>query len=124
MRNIIMTIAEHIDYWIKSSNDDFDGLNYIEYAKSFVDSIIKKGIDIKVAKVFGSYVKNQQHEYSDIDILLVADVFKGVGFIDYSLISKELVEFYNIHARTYSMQDYDDGDPFIDEIKQNSVSLI
>lgn len=119
-----MTIDEHIDYWINSSNDDFDQINYLDYARTFVDSIIKKGIDIKVAKVFGSYVKDQQHEYSDIDVLLVSDVFKGVGFIDYSLISKELVEFYNIHARTYSTQDYYDGDPFIDEINQNSVTLI
>ncbi|MBM2814036.1 MAG: nucleotidyltransferase protein [Ignavibacteria bacterium] len=95
----------------------------IKYAQEFVDKVIAKGINIKYAKLFGSYSKNTQTVDSDIDILLVSDEFKGVGFIDNVLIANELYEFEYIQVKTYSVNDYEEGDPFVEEINKSALQL-
>jgi uncharacterized protein len=101
----------------------FAGNDYIEYARSFVNRIRSKGIDIRIAAVFGSYARNQQNQDSDIDVLLVSDRFVGVGFRDFSLIAEELIAYDMIQARTYSVEDYEEGDPFLDEIHKTSIKI-
>ncbi len=97
--------------------------NCINYTQEFVKRIKNKGIDVKIAKIFGSYSKNQQNEYSDIDVLLVSENFLGVGLIDNLLIANELVDFDLIQVRTYSIADYEEGDPFIDEINKSAILI-
>lgn len=97
--------------------------NCITYAENFVHQLKRKGIDISTAKLFGSYSKGLQTEDSDIDLLLVSDRFVGVGFIDNLLIADELIDFDLIQARTYSLDDYSSGDPFIDEINRNCINI-
>jgi predicted nucleotidyltransferase len=95
----------------------------IKYAQEFVHRVVSKGIDIKYAKLFGSYSKNTQTPDSDIDIALVADAFIGVGFIDSSLIVDELYEFDIVQVKTYNSKDYEEGDPLIDEINRTGIVL-
>lgn len=95
----------------------------IKYAQNFVDRIRKKGINLKIVKLFGSYSKNSQKEDSDIDLLLVSDKFVGVGFIDFQLIADELIDFDLIQAKTYSTEDYEEGDPFLEEIEKTSILI-
>lgn len=97
--------------------------NCIEYAAEFVRKLNSKGLDIRIAKLFGSYVKGLQNENSDIDLLLVSDKFVGAGFIDYKLIADELIVFDLIDAKTYSWDDYSKGDPFLDEISKTSITI-
>ncbi len=97
--------------------------NCIAYAEKFVNRLKSKGIEISVAKLFGSYSKGLQTEDSDIDLLLVSDRFVGAGFIDNLLIADELIDFDLIQARTYSLEDYSAGDPFIDEINRNCINI-
>ena len=73
--------------------------------------------------LFGSYAKNTQHEFSDIDLALAADEFTGVGFIDIKLFVKILKNFINIQPRTYSTEDFYKGDPFIEEIKKTGIEI-
>ncbi len=95
----------------------------IKYAQNFVDRIRKKGINLKIVKLFGSYSKNSQKEDSDIDLLLVSDKFVGAGFIDFQLIADELIDFDLIQAKTYSTEDYEEGDPFLEEIEKTSILI-
>ena len=97
--------------------------NCIEYAAEFVRKLNLKGLDIRIAKLFGSYVKGLQNENSDIDLLLVSDKFVGAGFIDYKLIADELIDFDLIDAKTYSWDDYLKSDPFLDEISKTSITI-
>lgn len=97
--------------------------NCIAYATDFVRKIRNKGIDIKVAKIFGSYSRDNANELSDIDLLLVSDKFDGVGFIDFKLFSQELVDYDKIQVRTYSIKDYEEGDPFLVEIEKDAITI-
>ena len=49
-----------------------DALNI---ARQYVSNLNRAGIEIYKAYLFGSYARNQANEGSDIDILLVSDVF-------------------------------------------------
>ena len=57
-----------------------------EFAINKVTDLAKEikasGLNLKKIILYGSYVKNTQHEWSDIDVALVADEFIGVGFED------------------------------------------
>ncbi|MFA7627380.1 MAG: nucleotidyltransferase domain-containing protein [Candidatus Kapaibacterium sp.] len=97
--------------------------DYLDYSTNFVKSIAKKDIGLRYAKLFGSYAKGNQNCDSDIDILLVADKFVGAGFIDNWLIANELVKFDVIQVKTYSYEDYIEGDPFIEEINKYAVNI-
>ncbi len=95
----------------------------IKYASEFVAKLKNKGIDIQIAKIFGSYSKDSANEFSDIDLLLVSANFKGAGFVDYKLFAQELIDYDRIHVRTYSYEDYQEGDPFIDEIEKSAIVI-
>lgn len=101
----------------------FNKIESLEYAQEFVRKVIAKGINIKYAKLFGSYSKGSQTPDSDIDILLVANDFVGVGFIDNTLFADLLVEFDAVQVKTYSVEDYEEGDPLVDEINSTSIIL-
>ena len=93
----------------------------IEYVSKFLLKLKIKGIKIRTAKIFGSVSQDSINDNSDIDLLLVSENFSGANFIDYQLFSKELVEFDKLHIKTYSCKDYDEGDPFIEEIENKSI---
>lgn len=95
----------------------------IEYAQRFVNRLISKGIKIEHAKLFGSYSKNLQSEFSDIDVLLVGKDFTGVGFIDNKMMAEELFEFEIVQVKTYCLEDYNEGNPFWDEIISSGIDL-
>lgn len=47
----------------------------IEIARQYVSNLNKGGLTIYKAFLFGSYARNEASEDSDIDILLVSDIF-------------------------------------------------
>ncbi|RLD51202.1 MAG: hypothetical protein DRI94_06660 [Bacteroidetes bacterium] len=95
----------------------------IKEVKSFAKELRSSGITLRKVILFGSYAKNTQHEFSDIDLALAADEFTGVGFIDIKLFVKILKNFINIQPRTYSTEDFYTGDPFIEEIKKTGIEI-
>jgi uncharacterized protein len=74
--------------------------------------------------LFGSYAGQRQHEHSDIDVALVADEFIGVGPVDIKLFISILHNYALIHAKTYSTQEFKEGDPFLEEIKKTGMELM
>lgn len=95
----------------------------IELVRKFANELTDIGINLKKVILFGSYAKQQQHEYSDIDVALVADEFIGVGFVDIQKIVKVLKKYIEIQPKTYSPQDFNEGDPFIDEVLNTGIEI-
>jgi predicted nucleotidyltransferase len=53
--------------------------------------------------IFGSYAKNQHGEWSDIDILIISDYFKGVNILDRFKFLQEL-KIGRIEAFAYTYE--------------------
>jgi hypothetical protein len=82
-------------------------------------------INLRKAILFGSFVRNQQHEWSDIDIALVADEFIGFGYEDKKYFANINIRhpYSMIQTRTYSTSYFEKGDPFIDEIIKTGIVI-
>ena len=76
---------------------------------------------LRQAVLFGSFARNEQHEYSDIDLALVADTFTGAAFIDIKPFIRFLVRHVDIEPHTFSPEQFTDGNPFVQEIKRTGI---
>jgi len=56
--------------------------------KKYIEKLEENRIPIRQAVLFGSYAAGGYHEWSDIDIALVSDVFEGIRIKDRSKIRK------------------------------------
>jgi len=50
--------------------------------KQYAQTLTEHGINFKHIYLFGSHAKNQEHKWSDIDVLVVAERF-GKDYFDY-----------------------------------------
>ncbi len=50
----------------------------IEIVGNYAKEIAQQGVHLRYAILFGSFAKGTQHEWSDIDVALVADEFTGL----------------------------------------------
>jgi predicted nucleotidyltransferase len=95
----------------------------IKTVEAFAKDIKNSGISLRKVILFGSFAKDKQHEHSDIDVALVADEFIGVGFIDIELFVKFLINYIRIQPKTYPTDYFEEGDPFIEEIKKTGIEI-
>lgn len=98
----------------------------IEYLTKIAKEIERSGIHLKRVILFGSYAKNEQGRWSDIDVAFVADEFKSIGPEDVKLFSKILVKYrdLDIQPRTYNTKDFTPTkDPFVEEILRSGKEL-
>jgi predicted nucleotidyltransferase len=97
----------------------------IEKVSRFAAELKALGIHLKKVILYGSYASNRQHEWSDIDVALVADEFTGFGFEDCKYFSRINIrdEYLDIETRTFSTADFEKGNPFIEEIKKTGVEI-
>ena len=99
----------------------------IEKVYSFVQTVKKSGIQLKLVVLYGSFSRNEQHEDSDIDVALVADKFTGNGFKDFDIFGKTLIQkqFSIIQPRTYKTCNFTpDKDPFVEEILRTGIEIV
>ena len=88
-------------------------------------SLKKHKIPIRQAILFGSYAKGSYHEWSDIDIALVSDIFEGNRIKDRSKIRKiTLSVSCDIEVLPYSPKDFTNEDPFVKEIIDSGIKII
>jgi uncharacterized protein len=98
----------------------------IKTAHEFVKAILESGFPLKKAILFGSYVRNEQRAYSDIDLALVADEFIGVGyfdikhFVDVKISHKK---YTPIETHTFNTAYFLEGDPFTQEIERTGKTI-
>lgn len=95
----------------------------IKKVEKLVSDVQVLGIHLQKAILFGSYAKNKQRKYSDIDVALVADEFSGVGFEDIPLFISALRNNYMIQPKTFSTAYFKKGDPFIEEIIKTGIEI-
>ncbi len=101
----------------------FTQRDIIEQLKQLSNEIVSKGINLKKVILYGSYAKNLQREDSDIDVAIVADEFIGFAYEDIKLINDILLKNINIQPKTYPTEYFNQGDPFIEEIKKTGIEI-
>jgi hypothetical protein len=96
----------------------------INTAQDYVREIRAQGINLHKAFIFGSFVKGTQHEWSNIDVMLVADEFQGLPQ-DMRLFCQICLKkpYIRIEAQTYPTDYFYEGDPFIAEVVRTGIEL-
>jgi len=95
----------------------------IKTAEKFVSDCMKSGINIEKAVLFGSYAKNEQHRYSDIDIALISNQFTLNFLKNNKLTSKINIYYPDIEVHHFNTDYFYSGDPFIFEINETGYEL-
>jgi len=98
----------------------------IKTVKNYAKEINKTGVNLRRVIMFGSFAKGTQHQWSDIDVALVADDFLGVGFLDRQRFSSIGIKkpYIRIEPITYPTDYFVESDPFIEEIKNTGIEII
>jgi predicted nucleotidyltransferase len=97
----------------------------IKIARKYVQAVRDTGVSVRQAYLFGSFAKNMQHKWSDIDIAIVADDFTGIAAIDKDSFRHLhlLPQFMAIEVHTFPTGRWLEGDPFAKEILKNAIQL-
>ncbi|MDR1405782.1 MAG: nucleotidyltransferase domain-containing protein [Prevotellaceae bacterium] len=97
----------------------------IKIAEDYAREIEAQGVHLDAVILFGSFARGTQHEWSDIDLALVADEFTGLGFIDKKLFPYIGIKqpYLRIESKTYPTEYFRTGDPFIEEIKREGIVI-
>ena len=104
----------------------FTQKSVIGYLRNITSEIQHTGLRLRKVVLYGSYAKNQQHKWSDIDVAFIADEFIGIGFEDTKLFSPIMIKYpkLNIQPRTYNTKDFSpDKDPFVEEILRTGIEI-
>ena len=100
----------------------------INRVRQFVYDIQLRGIALSHVILFGSYARNEQHDYSDIDIALVSDSFEGLSIVDVEPFRDIKIQspYKLLELHTYNTADFERGDNgFIDEeIKPKGIMIL
>ncbi len=95
----------------------------IKQAKEYVDLCRKMNLRIKRAILFGSQSTGTAHDDSDIDLLLVSDIFKNNTLDNWKLLAPVTARLFNVEPHPYPEKKFLKGDPFIDEIRRTGIEI-
>ena len=97
----------------------------IETVRNYAIDIEARGVHLRTVILYGSFAKGTQHEWSDIDVALVADEFTGFTFNDCKLYSGLGIRksYIRIEEKTYPTDYFNQGDPFIEEILRTGIKI-
>jgi predicted nucleotidyltransferase len=97
----------------------------IDVVEDYTREICNSGVNLRKVILYGSFAKGTQHEWSDIDVALVADEFEGLPtdhrYFSFIGIKKP---YRRIEANTYPTDYFKKGDPFIEEIKNTGIEIM
>ncbi len=91
--------------------------------REFVEELRQSGLGLRLAILFGSYARNEQRPWSDIDVALVANDFTGFRAEDVRLLVRSLVRHVDIEPHTFSPEQFTDWNPFVQEIKRTGIVI-
>lgn len=98
----------------------------IRKVENFIKEVKASGIHVRRAVLFGSYAHGKPHKWSDIDVALVADEFKGIGHEDWRYYSDihNKKDYYIISPRTYNTKEFNPiDDPFVEVIMEKGIEI-
>lgn len=81
----------------------------------FEKSLEKQGISVDKILLYGSYVKGNYHEGSDIDLVVVSESFKGMDYwerIEY-IVNALMEELSPIEAYPMTPEEFENGESMI-----------
>lgn len=96
----------------------------INTVRNYAREIEEQDVSLREVILYGSFAKGTQHEWSDIDVALVADEFKGLPD-DLDLFPRIGIKkpYIRIESKTYPTDYFRKGDPFILEIQKEGIVI-
>lgn len=97
-------------------------IDIIKIVKQYIDVVSKK-FNIKEVYVFGSYAKGTNNEDSDIDIAVILE--EDFDTIDLMIELMMLTQNIDLRIEPHPIneKDFEEGNPFIDEIKSTGLKV-
>lgn len=90
----------------------------------FVSDLRGLGVQPQQVILFGSFARNEQHKWSDIDVAIVANEFSGFGPQDAALMTRALVRHADIEPHSFRPEDFTDWNPFVAEIMRTGIRVV
>lgn len=100
--------------------------NALNKGKKLIELLNLNGIEVFEAYIFGSVIRGEAHESSDIDIAIVSKDFTGMPFYDVQKISKyrRAVDL-KLEVHPFSRDDtLVDPSLFFTEIKNEGIKIV
>jgi len=92
---------------------------------SYAREIQAQGVHLRTVILYGSFAKGTQHQWSDIDVALVADEFEGLPTDIHHFATIAVKKPYiRIEPNTYPTEYFRKSDPFIEEIIKTGIKII
>ncbi len=87
---------------------------------------LSKQIPIGKVIIFGSYAKGNPREFSDVDIAVFSDYFKGMNRVDslYFLLLKAADYDIDLEPQGFTMDDYHEPVGLVSEIIKTGVEFV
>ncbi len=96
----------------------------IKKIRLFVKELENDKIRISQVFLFGSYAKNQQNEWSDIDLAVISDDFTGNRMNDYDLLADAILKVdRSIEAIPFKTEYFTSDNPFVNEIIKTGYEI-
>ena len=91
----------------------------------FREALQKKGFKIDKMVLFGSYSNGTQREDSDIDVVVISDGFRNLGYWErIDVLSKAIYEVFEpIEATAYTLEEWAVDNSTIHEYAKNGEYL-
>ena len=96
----------------------------LDQMRTFVADVRTAGVPLRQVILFGSYARNEQREWSDVDLALISDSFTGMPS-DLHPFAPLLWKYghLGIEPHTFQTAYFEDGDPFTEEIKRTGIVM-
>jgi len=94
-------------------------VDYVRYLKK------NCRLPIKQAYLYGSYAKNRQRDWSDVDVAIISDKFKGrLDPLTFLWRSRRMKDIHRgIEPVGYHPRNFIDQDPLVWEIKEHGIPI-
>ncbi|MFH1196133.1 MAG: nucleotidyltransferase domain-containing protein [bacterium] len=97
----------------------------IDKIDQFVSELKRIGIEVEKVFLFGSYAKGTYNEWSDIDIAVVSNDFKGIRILDKEkMVTAISAVDYDISPLPYRPEDFTEDDLFVKEIIETGIRIV
>ncbi|MFH1661557.1 MAG: nucleotidyltransferase domain-containing protein [Candidatus Falkowbacteria bacterium] len=96
-----------------------------EQIKKYVQILKDDKLPIKKVFLYGSYAKNKQRKWSDIDLCIISPKFKDSwNATGYLWDKRKIFDInYTIEPIGFNVKDFKEGSSLIDEIKTTGVEI-
>lgn len=97
----------------------------IDNIKLFAKELESRDFTVSQVFLYGSYAKNQENDWSDIDLAVVSDDFTGNRMIDYDIFADAILKVdRSIEPIPYKTEFFTPDNPFVQEILNTGVRII